>query len=132
MSSSPASRLDLILLFCFGFSCIAPGFDPFILFRVLIHSFCFGFSSITPGFDPFLLFRVLRHRARIRSLRFVSGSLASCPDQPLYFVLGSPASRPDSITSFCFGFSDITLGFDPIVLFRVIQHRAQIQSLCFV
>ena len=45
-----------------------------------IPSFCFGFSGIVPGFDPFFLFLVLRHHALIRSLRFVLRSLASCSD----------------------------------------------------
>ena len=85
------------------------GFDPFIIF--------FGFSSITPGFIPFVLFRVLRHRAEIRSLPFVSGSPASCPN---------------SIPSFCFKFSGIAPGFDPFLLLRVLRHGAQIRSLPFV
>ena len=69
------------------------------------------------GFNPFLFFRVLRHRAKIQSLRFVSGS---------------PASHPDSIPSFCFGFSSITLGFDPFLLFQVLWYHAQIRSFPFV
>ena len=69
------------------------------------------------GFDPFVLSWVLRHRARIRSLQFVSGYRTS---------------HPDSIPSFCFGFSDIAPGFDPFVLFRVLRHRTRIRSLRFV
>ena len=129
-----------------------PGFDPFLLFRVLRHctqirslsfvssspasrpnsipSFCFEFSSIELGFDPFFLFRVVRHRARIRSFHFVSGSLASYPDKSLHFVSGSPTSCPDLIPSFCFEFFGIVLGFDPLFLLQVLQHHAQI-SLSF-
>ena len=71
----------------------------------LIPSICFGFSDIALVFNPFVLFRVVRHRARIRSLRFVSRS---------------PASR--SIPSFFFGFSSIAHEFDLLVLFRVLWH----------
>ena len=81
-----------------------------------ITSFCFGFSSIASRFDPFVLFQDLRHRAWIRSLRFVSSSQTSCLD---------------SISSFCFGFSGITPRFVPVVLFRVLKHRAQIRFLPF-
>ena len=76
----------------------------------LTPSFCFGFSGIVLQFDPFVLFWVLQHRARIRSLRFFSGS---------------PASPPDSIPSFCFKFSGITTEFDPFILFRDLWHHAQ-------
>ena len=50
--------------------------------------FCFEFSGIMPGFDPFLLFRVLRHRVRIFLifLNIVSEHRlsfpTSCPDFP--------------------------------------------------
>ena len=50
LSVSPASCLDSIASFCFRFSGITPGFDPFILFQVL---------CIELGFDPFVLFQVL-------------------------------------------------------------------------
>ena len=126
-------------------------------------------------FNPFILFRVLWHYARIRSLLFVSGSpsrirsicfisssLASCSDsipsfcftffdiaprfdpfllfwvlrcawiRSLCFISGSPAFFPDSIPSFCFGFFIIAPGFDSFVLFRVLWHHSRIRSLCFV
>ena len=123
---SPAScldsvpSLDSIPSFCFGFSDIVPGFDPFFCFGFsdivprFNPLFCFRFSDIVPGFDPFFLFRVLRHRARIRSLLLVSSSLALCPDQ---------------IHSFYFGLSDIMLGFDPFFLFRVLRHCVRITYL---
>ena len=133
VSGSPASCSNSIPSFCFGFSGIAPGFDPLVLFRVLrnrawirsfrfvssspesrldsILSFCFGFSGITPGFNPFILFWVLRHRSQILSFFLISGSLASCPN---------------SIPSFCFGFFGIVPGFDPFLLFQILQHRARI------
>ena len=78
------------------------------------------------------MFSVLRHRAPIWSL---------------LFVLGSPASRPNLVPSFCFGFSSITLRFDPFFysgffnitlefdsffLFQVLRHHARIQSIRFV
>ena len=131
-----------------------PGFDPFLLFRVLRHcalisslrfvsgspasrsnsipSFCFGFSGIAPGFDPFVLFQVFRHHDRIRPLHFVSGSLASRPIRSLRFVSSSQASRLDSIFFFSFSFSIIVPGFDPFMLFQVLRHHAGIRSLRFV
>ena len=67
----------------------------------LMPYFCFGFSGITLGFDLFILFQVLRHRARIRSLSLVSGSLDLLLDLiPSFFFLGSPASCQYSIPSF--------------------------------
>ena len=63
------------------------------------------------------MFRVLRHCARIRSLRFVSGSPTLCSD---------------SIPLFCFRFSGIVPRFDHFVLFRVLRHRPRILSLPFV
>ena len=99
VSSSQALCPDSIP-FYFEFSGIVPGFDP---------TFCFGFSGIMPGFDPYFLFWVLRHRARIRSLLFVSGCPASCLD---------------SIPSFCFRFSDIMPGFH-----FLFQHRVWISHL---
>ena len=117
MSGSPASRSDSIPSFCFRFSDIAPGFDPFILFRVLRHharirslcfvlgssasrpdyipSFCFGFSGIMLGFNPFVLFQVLRHRAQIRSF-FISGSPTSCPDSIIFSGIMSGFSSSSS------------------------------------
>ena len=95
VSGSLASRPDSISSFCFGFSGIMLGFDPFLLFRVFRHrtlirslpfvsgsqasrpdsipSFCFRFSNIVLGFDPFL-FRVLGHCALIRSVLYILGS----------------------------------------------------------
>ena len=126
ISSSPASRWDLI------------------------PSFYFGFSGIVLEFDPFVLFQVLQHRARIRSLCFVLGSPTSCPDSiPSFcfrfygivpefnpfllfftpassFVSSSLTSCLDSIPSFCFGFLGIVLEFNPLILFWVLRHRARI------
>ena len=83
VSGSLTSRPDSISSFSFGFSSIAPRFEPFVFFPSSqashpdsFPSFCFRFSSIASGFDPFLLFGVLRHRVRIQSLSFVSGSQA--------------------------------------------------------
>ena len=97
-----------------------------------IPSFCFGFSGIVSGFDPFVLFWDLQHHARIRSFPFVSSSLISRPDSILYFDSSSLALCPDSIPSFCFGFSDIMSGFDPFVLFPVLSNRTWIRSLRFI
>ena len=82
-----------------------------------------------PGFDPFVLFRVLRHHTRIRSLHFVLGSLASCPDSIPSFCFGFSGITPGFNFFICFELSSIAPGFDPFLLFQVLRHRAQIQSL---
>ena len=146
VSGSLASSPDSIPSFCFGFSGIAPGFDPVLLFWVLwiqslhfvlcsptsrldsIPSFCFGFSGIMPGFDSLFLFRVLRHRARIQSLLFVSGSLASCLYSIFFFYVGFSGivSGFDLFFIFYFEFSNIVPGFDPFFLLLILRHRARI------
>ena len=108
-----------------------------------IPSFCFGFACVAPGFDTFVFLQFLRHRTRIRSLSLVSGALVLLLDYiPSFFILGSPASRPDSIPYFLFRFSGIALRFDPFLfyfmfsgialrfdpflLYRVLWHCAKI------
>ena len=101
-----------------------PRFDTFF--------FYFGFSDITPRFDIFLLIQFQWHCAQIRSLPFLFLVLQHrAKILSLCFDLGSQALLPDSIPSFCFGFSDTVLGFDPFVFFQVLGHRAQIRSVFF-
>ena len=71
-----------------------------------------------PRFDPFLLFRGLRHRGRIQSLPFVSGSPASCLDSILFFISGSPDRVRASLIFF-----DIASVFFLIFLGIVSEHR---------
>ena len=146
--------MDWIPLFCFGFSGIVPGFDPFRFVSSsptsrpdlipsfvsgsptsrsdLIPSFCFGFSCIASIFDPFVLFWVLRHHAQICFFFLIFLVLRHrARIRSLFFISDSLASLPNSIISFYFGFFGIVPGFDPF-LFQVLRYRARIQSLCFV
>ena len=90
VSGSLVLLLDSIPLFCFVFSSIEPGFDPYFIYFFIffisgspilcldsIPSFFFGFSGIMPRFDPFLWFQVLLHRTLIL-LSFP----ALCPNFP--------------------------------------------------
>ena len=120
---SQASWSNSIPSFCFKFSGIVPRFDPFIFY---------GFSNIVPRFDPFVLFQVLRHHARIQSLHFVSGSPALCSDLIPSFCFRFSGIMLGFDPLVCLGFSSILPRFDPFVLFQVLWNRAPIQSLLFL
>ena len=85
-----------------------------------------------PKFDPFVLFQVLWHHARIQSLHFSSGSPALRSDLIPSFCFRFSGIMPGFDPLVCLGFSSIVSGFDPFVLFQVLWHRARIQSLLFV
>ena len=109
VSGSQASHPDLFPSFFFSDSPPSrPDWFPY---------FCSGFSSIALGFNTFVLVQVLKHCARIRSISFVSGSLAL----PL-----------DLIPSYFISLSGIVPRFDPFLLIRVLLHYTQIRYLPFL
>ena len=107
-SSSLIATLISHLVSLLSYTSLIIFFYPHRSLSCFMNDVSFGVHPLLLGIVHLcLLIRVLWHCAKIRSLHFVSGSLAFLPD---------------SIPFFYFGFSSIVPRFDPFVLIRVLWH----------